>query len=182
MTRYLPVILALSVIVSACSKTPDEKQVQPTPKTPDYSRSVGWLHGNCLAIMNTRLTPGMAITVVQPNRPAIVTRATITGRARGSETCKALLEDRRKVNLASGYTFYTVDSKPEINLGIAMLGADNPLDNYRFDYCNTQEGVSFALNARPEQGGAELWRGYYYLGYESEPTCPASDLSSPGVR
>lgn len=177
MSHYIVVLLSFSFLVSACSKTPDEQEVQSTLAASDYDSSVGWLHGNCLAIKNLNLTSGTAIIVVQPNQPQIISHATISGRANSSETCKALLDDRRKVNRENGYTFYTVDSKPEINLGIAVLGTNNTLDDYGFDYCSTQEGVVFTLNARPEHGGAELWRGYYYLGYESEPTCPASNNS-----
>lgn len=169
-------LLALTVLVAACNKTPDVQEGQPSPDPAaiDYHRSIGWLHGNCLAIMNPDLSPGTSITVVQPHQPPVVSNATIAERTSSSETCKALLEDRRKVNIESGYTFYSVHSKPEINLGFALLGNKIQPADYQFDYCNTREGLSFTVKARPEQGGAELWNGYYYLGYESEVTCPGN--------
>ncbi len=145
---------------------------QPVTQAIDYDRNVGWLHGNCLAILNPELPAGSMFTVVVPGVPQRVSSATIVGRAYDGETCMALLEDRRQVNEGSGYSFYRVDARPEVNLGIAMLGTAGRLDDYAFDACNTTEGVVFSLKALPQAGGATLWRGYYYLGYDTEPNCP----------
>jgi hypothetical protein len=38
---------------------------------------------------------------------------------------------------------------------------------YTFHYCTTTEGVAFKVNEISQ----EIWKGYYYLGYESEATC-----------
>jgi len=165
-------LLLLVALLSACSKAPDGQVAQSATKTIDYNRNVGWLHGNCLAIMNSGLPVGTPLTVVQPDLPQRVSSAVLIGNANSGETCKALLEDRRKVNTDSGYTFYRVDAKPEINLGIAMLGTGNRIEDYDFSYCSTTEGIAFTLRALPKDGGAALWRGDYYLGYDTEPDCP----------
>ena len=47
-----------------------------------------------------------------------------------------------------------------------------PIEDYGFSYCSTTEGIAFTLKALPNDGGAALWRGYYYLGYDTEPNCP----------
>jgi len=59
------------------------------------------------------LLSGAAITVVQPTRPQLVSIASVSGRAASGESCKALLDDRRKVNLENGYTFYTWTRSPK---------------------------------------------------------------------
>ncbi len=169
MPKYVGLlVLAISILSTACSKT---QEGQRAPAGTDYSTRVGWLHGNCLAIMNAGLSTGTPITVVQPNQPQLVSSATVASRASSGKECTALLEDRRQVNLGSGYTFYRVNSDTDINLGIAMLGKLKNIDDYAFDYCNTREGMSFSLKSSNKPSGAELWRGYYYLGYESEATC-----------
>lgn len=165
-------LLLLVALLTACSKAPDGQVAQSVTKAIDYDRNVGWLHGNCLAIMNSGLPVGTPLTVVQPDHPQRLSSATVAGNANSGETCKALLEDRRKVNADSGYTFYRVDVKSEINLGIAMLGTGNRIEDYGFSYCSTTEGIAFTLKALPKDGGAALWRGYYYLGYDTEPNCP----------
>lgn len=170
-------LLVLAMSAVACGKTPDASDIQraevQTPVATHYSSSVGWLHGNCLAIMNTDLAPGTILTIVQPDQPPRVSTATLAERTHSSETCKALLGDRRQINIASGYTFYSVHAKPEINLGIAVLGNKHRAADYQFDYCATREGLLFTMKTGPQQGRAELWRGYYYLGYDSDITCPS---------
>ena len=98
-------LLLLVALLTACSKAPDGQVAQSATKAIDYDRNVGWLHGNCLAIMNSGLPVGTPLTVVQPDHLQRVSSATLAGNANSGETCKALLEDRRKVNADSGYTF-----------------------------------------------------------------------------
>jgi len=59
-----------------------------------------------------------------------------------------------------------VESQKPVNLAIGVLGAKSVSD-LEFSFCNTTEGIQFSLS----KSSAVIWEGYYYLGYESEPTC-----------
>ncbi|HEY9098721.1 MAG TPA: hypothetical protein VIN38_07620 [Thiobacillus sp.] len=61
------------------------------------------------------------------------------------------MEGRRKANLESGYTLYSVNSKPEITLGIVVLGNKTQPADSLFDYCNTREDLSFTVKHAPSK-------------------------------
>jgi hypothetical protein len=131
------------------------------------NESFGWLHGNCLAIKNPGIEKHRDLTLILLDDPQSLAKATVLGKADSGAECFALLEDRRTVNVAEGYSFYLIDTDAQANLGIGMLGTLDDMPKYTFHYCTTMEGVAFKVNEK----GRGIWRGYYYLGYESEATC-----------
>lgn len=127
---------------------------------------IGWMHGNCLAIKNANITPQTQLTVVQldgekTSAPARITKVATTG-----EECNALLEDRAIVNKDAGDYFYVVKSANPINLAVGVL-ATQSTRGLTFASCSTSEGIQFSAL----KYNAVIWHGYYYLGYDIEPTC-----------
>lgn len=151
---------------------------------------LGWVHGECLAIENNNLVLGDKITVIGVIEGHKITKATIGENATSSDNCYALLEDRKEINTSSGYTFYLVEGIPNIStfgLSIVLVGnqpdlvisegvayADINGDGFRdrFGQCSTSEGVSFYILSGNSSEATKIWEGYYYLGYDSEVTCP----------
>lgn len=129
---------------------------------------LGWMHGNCLAIRDDVLTSGTAITIHPLGSDQQVFPGTITGRASSADDCFVLKEDRKQVNIDGGYFFYTINAQTVVTFAIGEVGEKSQLSAAQFSSCMTTEGMKFSVI----KDGAELWQGYYYLGYESEPTCP----------
>jgi hypothetical protein len=44
-----------------------------------------------------------------------------------------------------------------------------------FTQCSTSEGISFSVWSGKPYAGEPLWSGYYYLGYDTEVICAASE-------
>lgn len=147
---------------------------------------LGWFHGNCLAIKGNALATGDEVTVVDPDKPKSVSKAVVLRRAEGADNCFALSEDRKTVNVDEGHHFFEVESAAELNLAIGIVGKAHIAGSSHasltdmngdgvgdvFDYCYTSEGVSFTVRDKASKSTEPLWQGYYYLGYDVEPTCP----------
>lgn len=176
--RYIAVLIPL--ICSAACYSNGQQSVS-------NAVAIGWLHGNCLAIKNPDLMPNSTINVFTPDGQLQIVEAEITGKTDSAENCPALLEDRRKINDTDGRIFYTVSTSTPIGMAIGVVApaggegasAVNPADTNRngitdtFYFCQTSEGIEFSIwEGRPYKG-RKLWDDYYYLGYSSEPTCPA---------
>ena len=128
--------------------------------------SVGWMHGNCLAIMNTNIVLPHPLMLLRVDHKVVVDKAMIIEKATSGEECYPLMDDREKINTEAGYSFYKVKSKTPVNLALGVLG-EGGVVNLKPAYCNTTEGLKFSLY----ENDSVVWEGYYYLGYESEPTC-----------
>lgn len=149
----------LSLLATACSQ-------KTLLYTDDLEMSIGWLHGNCLAIKNKTIALPHTFTLVHLDKSRSTENAEITQKATTGEACYPLLTDRLEVNSDSGYSFYLVKSELPVNLGIGLLDKNNTKD-IEYSYCNTTEGIRFFISSQ----NTIIWEGYYYLGYESEPTC-----------
>jgi hypothetical protein len=171
------ITITAAFTVSSCSRR------EPAP--PAIEHRIGWLESNCLAIDNAMLEAGTPVTIVVFDDPQSIAEGRVLATTLSAEHCGALREERRAANTAKGMSFYRVASADArtIGLGIAIVGAvsrvgsgididrDGKAD--QFTQCTTSEGISFAVwNAAPYQG-MPLWSGYYYLGYDTERTCPA---------
>ena len=147
------------VLLASCAVLPEHKYAS-------INERVGWLHGNCLAIKNPNIELPKNMTLFDFKSEKRFSTATVTEKVQSGDECYALLDDRKEVNLASGYSFYKVKSESPVNLAIGYLNISN-VDNLVFNYCTTTEGILFSIS----KSKLNIWEGYYYLGYESEATC-----------
>ncbi|WP_188151891.1 hypothetical protein [Teredinibacter waterburyi] len=155
----LLVLLTLISILFSCSIPTKNPKV-------DIDLNIGWLHGNCLAIKNDNLASNTKITVFDFEMENQLVPASVISVAQSGEDCYALLDDRINVNTLAGYSFYTVKSSRSIGVAIGFVDIGNPAA-LTFEYCTTTEGIYFSV----EKNRFKIWDGYYYLGYESDPTC-----------
>jgi len=157
--RILVLLASLNLIASCSSNG---------PTNPALQDDIGWLYGNCLAIKNTSLSSETPITLVYLNGDQSVAKASVSTRAVSSAECPALKDDRRNINEASGYIFYLVESERPVDYAIGISGPGS-LTGLSFSYCNTREAVRYTV----KKNNSVIWQGYYYLGYDQDPTCNA---------
>jgi hypothetical protein len=177
------------LFAAACGEKPEAGRPQqgtaPATSAAPIDQRLGWFDSRCLAIDNRTLAADSPVAIVTLGDPPSVVDARIAGAATSGAMCPALLDDRRAANAGKGLSFYEVRLPPGVSaeLGIGVIGdaarigsgvdvsGDGVAD--RFTECATSEGVSFAVwSGMPYQGTA-LWSGYYYLGYDTEVTCPS---------
>ncbi len=156
----LTLLFVVLIVTVSCSTFS-----QPTNESMD--NTIGWMHGNCLAIKNPNIPSGYDFKLVHLGDEQTTENAIILQKAIGGEKCYPLLDDRVEINTQAGYSFYLVKSKNPVNLAIGFLESEINL-NLNFDFCNTIEGIQFSIS---KKDSSLIWEGYYYLGYESEPTC-----------
>ena len=158
--KYIIILVLLSLSISCGINN---------QRNDDYilsERNIGWMHGNCLAIKNNNIYVPVDITVIKLAETNIKEKATIIRKAHSAEGCLALMDDRSKVNISSGYSFYLVESTAPVDLAIAVIGEEE-IDASNFDFCSTSEGIKYYMKNSSET----TWEGYYYLGYGTEVTC-----------
>ena len=171
-------------------------QVQTTARSGDagqdsasfnYNRHAGWIHGSCLAIKNPDLNPGALVQVVTLGSPQRTFKTSIAGTATSDTKCLALLPDRITVNQRKGRSFYVLDYEEGADfMAIGLVEYKRELlpvtDIVRMDidhdgkqemagFCQTSEGVKFFLLPVDQSDGTPIWSDYYYLGYDTKPTC-----------
>lgn len=132
----------------------------------ELPETTGWMHGNCLAIRNADIPIGQKITIIDPEDSNGRQQGHVIAKALSGDNCYALQANRAAANREAGYSFYLVETKEETGMAIATTDTTG-IASLSFSYCMTSEGVSF----RASKGNEVLWQGYYYLGYEMEPTC-----------
>ena len=161
----------IAIIATSCSSLSRSRL-----KNKGFDREIGWLHGNCLAIKNANISPSYQFTLVHLDNEETIEKATVLKKATNSEECYPLLDDRAGVNKSAGYFFYIVKSGKPVNLAIGLLKPkDILISGLKFSYCNSTEGMNFSIS----KDSSKIWEGYYYLGYESEPTCASEDGAGP---
>lgn len=157
----LLIFFVMAIMSTSCSLLRDQY-------SDSLDNDVGWLHGNCLAMKNDNIPPNHQFTLVHLDNANTTEKAIVIKRTTNGEECYALLDDRASVNKSAGYTFYTVKSNRPVNLAIGILRPEEvSISDAELSYCTTTEGVNFSIS----RNGSEVWKGYYYLGYESESTC-----------
>jgi hypothetical protein len=140
-------------------------------RTDSYDDKIGWLHDNCLAINNKSISKNTSFKVVQLNHVQNTIDAVVLERTEKSGDCQALLDDRRSTNINSGLSFYKVSSENKIDLGIGIVGDLDLNTKSTFGYCTTSEGILFTMKNIDQNRNTQLWKSYYYLGYDTEATC-----------
>ena len=71
-----------------------------------------------------------------------------------------------------GFGIVTPPANPVVVNGLAQADLDKEGHSEVFSSCATSEGIKFAVWTGQPYRGEPRWSGYYYLGYDSKPTCP----------
>jgi len=180
-TPLYSLALVTTITIAACTPadTPPETQ------TEGLTKSVGWLHGNCLAIKNANLAIGTNVKVIDPDAPNSSNSAKISAVASKADECHALLDDRKTINKEQGNYFYVVVPVKPVNMAFGIVFTNDEMKSSTgqvdlnidgvsdtFYYCNTSEGVDFSIWQGKPYKSDKLWGEYYYLGYDMKPDCP----------
>lgn len=130
----------------------------------------GWLVEGCLALPARDLQVPRDFALVDFAHDQRRVHGVVIRKAVDKDHCPALLPGRRDVNEASGNAFYVVKLGAPSDLGIGIVGK-TPTEKLSFGHCATSEGIRFTVT----RGSQRVWSGYYYLGYDVEPSCADSD-------
>lgn len=180
----IPILAAV-----ACGRVSERDQHSAGGVTFQFDERIGWLHGSCLAIRNPNLTSRTLVSVVIAAEPQKVQQARIAEKTDSPEMCTALTPGRAAINARPGMFFYALEAgslgstdmgfgivapsaSPEVVNGLARVDLD--LDGHKevFSSCATTEGIKFAVWTEKAYEGEPRWSGYYFLDYETKPTCP----------
>jgi hypothetical protein len=71
-----------------------------------------------------------------------------------------------------GFGIVAPPANPEIVNGLARIDLDQDGRGEVFSTCAATEGINFEVWTEKAYEGEPRWSGYYYLDYESTPTCP----------
>lgn len=163
----------------------DKKSVE----SASLNENIGWIHGACLAIKNNKLKPGANIQVIVLSDPKTLVTARVTGMTESDSGCPALLSDRSAINKGDGRFFYQLDldeaSQDIVAIGLVSasvnaksagpvieLDVNNDGITEHAGSCTTSEGMQFFIASGNTFNENALWSDYYYLGYDTTPTCP----------
>ena len=153
----------------------------------DISSQIGWIDNKCIAIKNAHIKKGTVISIVSLDTEQEILSGTIQDKTEKGSHCPALLEDRKAVNTADGYSFYTVQTTSQLELAIGLLNKQTKLKKANkivvadvngdgkqdvFTLCASSEGLHFDIWTEKPYAGEPIWSGYYYLAYDIEPNCP----------
>ena len=193
-------VLVCTLVVTVCGCARSSKAVdQPPQQAFVYEQRMGLMrwHENrgCLAVFNTSVTPRTRVALVnQPASadPPSVTEASVVERV--SQACDQGLSFTNSKGVApSFYRVTTVNGElPYTAIVFAILDPPGPLvvrDGHveadldgdgakeSFRVCNSAENVHFmAWTGSPGQGRPR-WHGYYYVGYDMDPSCTDQDVA-----
>jgi hypothetical protein len=189
-THAVCVATLVAILGVDCGRQPQRQGENAEQRTEEaggqaIEQRIGWLHGACLAIDNKTLAAGAPLTMMVLDNGQSIVEGNIVRPADAAARCPALAEGRRAANTETGLSFYVVavpqDREPGLAIGVigkaprvgTGLDANGDGKADQFSQCATTEGVSFAVWNGPAYQGAPLWSGYYYLGYDTDSTCPS---------
>lgn len=137
----------------------------------------------CLAIKNPRLKTGQRISVVLPHRPQSVLSGFVK-----QKVGKSCSSDMDVFQSASFYLLRIKSKEPSfialgfigtqrISLikGIARIDLNGDRRREYFRTCTSNEGVHLTVWTGKPLIGRRIWHTYYYLPYDTEPTCTKKD-------
>jgi hypothetical protein len=155
-----PFWFALACMPLAACATP------PAPANAKPNYQFGWMAGSCVALQQADIAAHQVVTIVALDDHNTASTGVITGKAVPGEACPPLLSDRADFNTAEGNHFYALKSAPKLDAAIVIVGAASTR-GLQFASCTTEEGIRFMVS----DGKSVVWKGYYYLGYDTTPTC-----------
>jgi len=174
--RFILISAFLVVQISACfGQLSLDKKIGVVNSLSDQSA--------CLAIKNAGLKRGDTIQVVLPNRPQ--TALTTSIERRENKSCSSAIDIFEN---SSFYRLRISDAPPAFN-GFGVVGAarirtsrgvasadlngDGKADHFRS--CTATEGEHLTIWTGRPLVGKRIWHAYYYLGYDTIPTCKKND-------
>jgi hypothetical protein len=104
-----------------------------------------------------------------------------------SESCKVLEKanvvgpyflvqtEKKKVNPFVGVAVFSKNTLSVVNNEVVLSSASSKEKIY-FRSCISNEGLHFSSWQGQPLKGEQLWRIYYYLGYDVEPSCQENEL------
>ena len=122
---------------------------------------------------------GSAITIIETQSPQYFFAGKL---GREIESCKALekanvlgpyfivITERNVAAPFIGIAVFSKNSLSVVNNEVA-LNSDTSKEKINFKSCTSNEGLHFSSWLGQPPKGKPLWRVYYYLGYEVEPSC-----------
>ncbi|MEP7077116.1 MAG: hypothetical protein ABI878_15025 [Acidobacteriota bacterium] len=137
----------------------------------------------CLAIQNSRLKAGQKVSVIFTSRPQSIKSAFVSKKVAAS--CSS------EIDVAEHVSFYLLRMRkvdfPFVEIGYvgtsgvmsvrgvatADLNADGKKEYFR--NCTSGEGVHLTVWTGHPLVGRRVWHSYYYLSYDTEPTCKKKD-------
>ncbi len=182
----IPVLILAAV---SCGRVSESGQPAAAVAAFSFATGIGWFHGPCLAITNANLAHGAPVSLVIMAEPQAVQQARIQERTDSPAACQALMQGRGAVNAKPGMSFYTMEAasltstdmgfgivapptEPIVVNGLAQADLDQDGQNEVFSSCATSEGIKFAVWTGQSYRREPRWSGYYYLDYDTTPTCP----------
>jgi hypothetical protein len=143
----------------------------------------------CLAVADPDLAPGTPVQIVRLAQPQRIVAADIEAPATSALECKPMLEEREGLVDSRPAHYYTVtqwsDDPAEMAVGVvgdptalnvvdgrARIDLNGDGEQEVFAVCATSDGIRFGLWTAEPYRGDPIWSGYYYLGYDLEPSCP----------
>lgn len=141
--------------------------------------------GACLAIRNSRLSTGDKIRVVLPDKPQSTFVATVSQRTNANCSSKNdvfengsfyLLKVPRRVSPFDGFGI-AGPVRVRIVRGIAQADLNNDRKLEYFRSCTSAEGIHLTIWTGKPFSGKRIWHAYYYLGYDTEPTCKGKETA-----
>lgn len=147
--------------------------------------------GVCLTIKNSGLKEGEEISVIFIDKPQSIQTAKVQKKL--SSTCS------RSIGIGPDDSFYSLKlSKPPddlvyiafgvissnkivINNGMASVDLDGDKKAEYFRKCTATEGVLLTVWTGKPLIGRRIWIRFYYLNYDTEPTCTEKDDENKNI-
>ena len=160
--RWIPTVLAVTVV--CCGQRPLEQSW--------YDEHLGVAIRKsgqaCLSVANRSLRQGTDLRVVTTNPPAASWRARVE---RKDASC--LPGGDADAGLA-GYDIAFEGAMPPESFPL-IASIDQP-PGLLLRSCTSNEGVHFTAWSDAPLTGTRRWHRYYYLGYDVEPNCTATEV------
>ncbi|MEM7356406.1 MAG: hypothetical protein AAF657_36655 [Acidobacteriota bacterium] len=144
----------------------------------------------CLATTGT-VESGQSIRLVSPSEPQAVTEAVVA--EADSTTCRDASESLLPGNFhrlqtegleaLSWPAIALLDAQASVDVSDGLAQADLEDDGTaeRFRACTSREGLHLTIWSGPPLIGQRRWHQYYYLGYDTEPTCDERDFRETAI-
>lgn len=139
----------------------------------------------CLAIQNATLKQGDKLSLIKASKPQKVSTALIE--ASLSERCSEPLEgpdnsfyritlaNRRTKTETLAAAIAVLGSGVRLQKGVASIDLDRDGQAEYFRSCTSREGLHLTAWTGKPLVGRRRWNFYYYLGYDTVPTCKTKD-------